>query len=1454
MPTKTDRILSYLPGTFLALPRPTALYSVADAFGGELLNAENSLAAIMAAHWVDHADRGAELIDDLGRIATLYGLAPRLDESVSEFRDHLKRYIRIFLDGPSTVQGILRVTAEALGLRINDDYLAMDPWWMRGGDGTIISIERRGDDAAMLLFGFDARSASGEAARPARIAGIKELSGAVDLRGASKLSLGIDGGALVNIDLATQLDPAAAHLQDIKRAINTAIGQPIAGQIVSNLTLTSPTTGSGSLLEIADVPGDASPRLLGLLPRSYYGAEATAAQVTGAVDLPGEIALGDARYLRLLVDGKYLAEIDCAANDPASPKTIADIEKAINEGIGKPVATHTGARLTLTSPTTGFGGSIAFQTPAAQDAWERLFGSAERFVIGSDARPASAVSVNDWGGGVDLSAQSKVRIRLDNGSPVTVNCAGATAAQTLLSEIVAALNSALGPTVASHDGRFLRITSPTSGPTSMVSFETLPENEDATEILFGIEPRVFRGADATKARIIGTRDISAGLDLAALHVIKVGLDAAPAIDVDVAGRATDLRRVTPTEIAAAINEALHSTVASDDGQHLILTSPTLGTASRLTIEPLVTKRRRSFVTRAFITGEAAQIAFGFPSQEAQGTPAVRARVEGTVDLSRSIDLRDARWLRLAVDGQPAVEIDCAGTRPRATLIKEVRDKLNGSTLGSVASLSDDEKRLLVTSPTFGAGSRIVFEPPHAALDVLLGLDPASFRGRDATLVTFVGTVDLSAGIDLSAASKVKINIDGEEHEIDCANSADPVHTALIDIIVAISLAFTGKPVVSSAEAHIVLQSQTIGENSRIEFAPPSERDATKLIFGCEAPRTYHGINAFPAQFIGKGLTEPIDVSAARFLRIAVNGGVPLDIDCSADAADASSRSLTDIVATINAAFNGTGTPALATEDNGHLAIATKTTGALARLDLLPHTPSDARPKLFGDAEETPGADPSAAVITGTADLLAPVDLSERHIIRLSVDSAAPVEVDIAGAAPSTTSLKEIVARINTVFPNIASATDDDHLRLTSPTRGENSRLELQPLRVLELIDYPPTSTADPPTDNPLRSIRPGDKWSVDNDGAADASIEVELYASHGVVGPQLVNHMIGQRVRIMEVVRPGERLKLWFDDEVGLRSSIIGTDGSVRPVADSHIRVFSIGPQVTADSSPLNARLAAVLTLPRGRSDWSYMDCHSSRFNYDSFDAARFAGGMCTERGVFDVSRFAQESPESEIAVFSSSPPSYDPPVEIGFRWFSHQPGAFVVNLPADLPERFGGRFNLARFAHAGEKPDEGEQFHGVVTEPDSDPDYLKTRINTGPNPSKLVRAEVVGRVPIGFEAATMPFRKPRSLTLGTETEPAKIYLAEKDVPGFIELSARSAGSWGNSIQIVARKAGPALFDVTTKFPGARFENARVVTMGGEHLPSSVEDILKPGPMGVLQAKAAGVRAAVTRDGAEPLY
>ncbi len=759
MPTKTERILSYLPSTFRALPKPTALYSVVNAFGNELLQAENSLAALMLAHWVDHADRGAEWIDDLARIASLYGLAPQSEESVEEFRQHLKRYVRTFLEGTVTVQGILRVTAEALGLHIADSYAELDTWWTRQSD-RLTTIETRGDDAAKLLFGVEGVSVHGQAAQAARIVGKLDLSGSIDLGGTSKLRLILDATAPVDIDLA-----GLTKLDQVIQAVNAKVSG-VASQDGGHLVLCSSTEGAASRLEIPEIPGDAASKLLGLLPHTYKGNAASKAKVAGTQDLSGGVDLSQERYLRLLIDNERLAEVDCAAKAADSTGVqLNEIIQAINEALGMEVASHDGKHLILTSPTAGFNSGIAFQPPAAQDARERLFGPIATFHAGQDACPAEAVGINDLSRGVDLSTRASLRVKLDDRLPVTVFCAGSDPAHTLLSEITAKLTAQFGPGTAFHDGRFLHLISPTVGPASSIVFEPLPPEEDATEILFGISPRVFEGSDATAARLVGTSDLSAGVDLSALHAIQIAVDGGDPIEVDARREALDLRKVELQAIVKAINATLAQDIASHDGYHLILTSQTVGKTSRIAIEPLTLVRHRRFVTRAFSVDEAAQAVFGFFAQRAQGSAATKAQVVGQVDLSRGADLRQKRFLRLAIDGSAALDIDCAGPRPRATLIDEVAGKINAAFGFTVAS--HDGRHLILTSPSAGNSSQIRLEPTRAAdaMDNLLGVSPGSFRGRAASRVTFVSVTDLSAGIDLPANAAVKLRIDGDELEI-----------------------------------------------------------------------------------------------------------------------------------------------------------------------------------------------------------------------------------------------------------------------------------------------------------------------------------------------------------------------------------------------------------------------------------------------------------------------------------------------------------------------------------------------------------------------------------------------------------------------------------------------------------------------------------------------------------------
>jgi hypothetical protein len=258
-----------------------------------------------------------------------------------------------------------------------------------------------------------------------------------------------------------------------------------------------------------------------------------------------------------------------------------------------------------------------------------------------------------------------------------------------------------------------------------------------------------------------------------------------------------------------------------------------------------------------------------------------------------------------------------------------------------------------------------------------------------------------------------------------------------------------------------------------------------------------------------------------------------------------------------------------------------------------------------------------------------------------------------------------------------------------------------------------------------------------------------------------------------------------------------------------------------------------------------FLNCEGSRFDDAWFNQNRFAGGACSEAGIFDVSHFTVDS-EPGGTVFGagyggSDQPSSQPSVDVALEWIGHQPGIFEVNLPADLHPRFGGRFDSARFASPSGEP---ELFDGSVTEPVDDPDYMIARIEAT---SALVRADVVATLPIGFSAVPMPFRKPRYLKGGDDFNHARIYLTEEGINGFILIFAREPGPHGNQIHIAARKVAPARYDVTITFEGGRFEVARDIVLGPE-LPDLAQKMLEPGPVGILQAKAAGIKTRVTRD------
>jgi hypothetical protein len=1602
---KTARILGHLPSTFAVRPGRSALAAAAGAVGDELLRAENSLAAVMMAHWVDRADLGAEVIDDLRSIAALYGLAPREDETVEEFRVHVKRYVRTLLGGTVTVQGILRVTAEALALDVADTPPGLDPWWTRP-DEELVTVHPGGEDAATRVLGLPAAGVRGAGERRAEVTGVVELGGGADLRDAPLLRLRVDGQPMVEVDLAAGAADPAVTLAEIVQAVDAAV-PGVAAEAGPHLLLASPTVGPAGSLEVQDGPGDAAEAVLGLAPRAAQGRPATPARVVGQVDLGGTVDLRTERFLRVAVDDR-VAEVDCAAAD-AAHTGLDHVCQAVNDALGfGEVASHDGGRLSLRSPTSGPASRVELQRPAAQDATARLFGPAPRLATGQADAPARLLGRRVLPDVVDLRGGASIELRVDGGAAALADCAGADPAATRPEEITAAINAAAGAQVAFFTGGTLRLISTTTGPGSELALGA-PDG-DASGTILGIGPRAFAGHAATGAVLVGQADLSNGVDLRAAYRLRLAVDDGPVVDVDLRSEAGDPGAATLAEIAAAVNAALPGPpVAAPDGPHLRLASPSTGTRSAVAVFAVEHELRRRFVTRATIVTEAAQALLGFVARQAAGTPATRAEITGQADLSPGVDLREASFLRLAVDGGPAKDVDCSGARPRATTLGEVVAKLQAEFPGVA---SDDGLHLVLASQSSGKDSRLVVEPALAAdaLDHLLGVEPVTVRGEAPTGVSLVGTVELGDGVDLSAGDRIVVTVDDQAaREVACAG-ADPANTTLDEVVAALNTGLAA-PLARRDGRRVRLSSPTTGVGSRLRLEDPPGGGATLAIFGVVPPREYVGGAEAPARITGTSdLSGPVDLSVRRFLRVTVDRGEAAQVDCAAGLASPEQATLEQLVDAINSQLgDGVAAPS---DDGDHLVLTSKLTGPTARLAVEHATARDAAAALLGDAErEATGSDGGAAVLVGEVDLLAPVDLSQRSRLRLAVDGGQPVEVDVAGAVPAATSLDEVVAALDRVLPGLAAATDDDRLQLSSPSTGAGSRLEVLPLRFLEVVEHP-----ESPAEHRQAGLRHGDGWTVANDGAADASVAAELTAPLGVAGAGLANEALGWQVRLLAAVPPGWSARLWRGARKGLRAALLPPGGPPRPLAAGDVLVgpagaqavvpttarqlvpdpyggdtlhlvdplaanvvtvrsrrpigrgeavsvavvehdlaaapapvpdpdgrtaslsgrlragasgvelldaagavvarLGPGPAIDPDSltahhdrvvratGPLHAgdppriavdalaslfdvmitgpapgatperypaatigagaarpdALAArvssgpeqsgavvageadkatVLVLTCGRPGWRYLECAAARFGSARLDQARFAGGPCREVGVFGASCFALVPAEPVEAVFGPVAAPPDAAVEVRFAWPSHPPGAFTVNLPADLPSRFGGRFNLARFGTAAEP----ELFPGAVTEPADDPDHLVTLVNA--RPSDLVVAAPVPIVPIGWAAVTMPFRRPQRLTLGAAGQAAQLYLTEEGLDGFIRLSAKAEGAWGNAITVTARPAGPARYDITVAYDAGRFDSARQIVLGPPLEPASA---LEPGQLGLLQAKAAGVRAAATRD------
>jgi hypothetical protein len=236
-----------------------------------------------------------------------------------------------------------------------------------------------------------------------------------------------------------------------------------------------------------------------------------------------------------------------------------------------------------------------------------------------------------------------------------------------------------------------------------------------------------------------------------------------------------------------------------------------------------------------------------------------------------------------------------------------------------------------------------------------------------------------------------------------------------------------------------------------------------------------------------------------------------------------------------------------------------------------------------------------------------------------VDGSRPRDIDVAGTVPGKTSLDEIVNRINSVFPNLASATDDDKLKLTSLTAGENSSVAVLPLRFLEVSEYTPSLAA------PVKiSARHGDGNTLSNPGAADAFTEIRITAPQGTAGPTIVNETVGWSLRLFKVIEVGEAVSVRRSEEGELGAEIISPHGTKTPVDGSRILVGPLGAQTHvpfygsweladdadhARSLQLNNPDAAAIVILRALQPESYIEVSAVESDLKTLDPAREADG-----------------------------------------------------------------------------------------------------------------------------------------------------------------------------------------------------------------------------------------------------
>jgi hypothetical protein len=806
------------------------------------------------------------------------------------------------------------------------------------------------------------------------------------------------------------------------------------------------------------------------------------------------------------------------------------------------------------------GDALVTAVPRGEDAAAALFGMPWAEVRGRETQPAQILGTVDLGERVALGERAVLRVAMDGPGERFVDLSQATE----LEDVIAVVNDAFDAPVAAARGTRLLLSSVNTGPAARL--EVLEGPDDAALALLGLLPSVYRGRDATAARLVGAPDLSGVISLDGAHTLRLAVDGESAVEVDLGSRETTLNEVVRT-----INAVLPGVASAPDGKHLVLNSPLVGRKSAIEVETSG-------------AGDACRRLMGRGPLLAFGSDAVPAQLIGAADLCHGVDLSRASVVQVLIDNRMNRTIDCSGADPAHTYLSEIVDAFNLN-LGAGVAHHDGHYVTLSGTCTGSGGYLAVSAPPGGsdALTAIFGIRSRCAEGVGASRAVIAGKVDLEKGANLWRTHVLRISVDGTAAvDVDlravikeAAGDGDETIEKLAavpptDLAQAINQGIGA--VVAFTDGHsLTLTSPTTGSGSSLALLRVEDVEArrftSRAYFADEHALALFdrpqvsaaGAEAAPAHVTGRAdLSRGVDLTHARFLQITLDREPPRLVDCAAGAPRPRVVTPDEIVTAINRAFDGR---EVASHVGRHLRLTSPTSGGRSRIKFGRAEEADAFAILLREAPRvTQGRDPQPAVIRGPA-VQEPLDFSKQHVLRVAVDRAPWLDVDVAGAEPRFTFLEEVAAAINRTLPGLARLVDG-RLQLTSPTCGEDSSLEVLPVRTLDLVEYLPEPRADGP-----REVRHGDRWVTVEDGAA-SSFRFELTSEHGLVGPELYNLTDDRRVRVAMILNPGERLWVEPDTTRGVRATIVNAAGEEHAVPGDKLLIGPAGVRVwTLDGS-----------------------------------------------------------------------------------------------------------------------------------------------------------------------------------------------------------------------------------------------------------------------------------------------